>query len=118
MMYVAVMLLGVFGGVVSAYLALAIKRSQLDKQKRQQEAKLREIEEGLAAVEARKQELAASSANLSAERTKFDSRVVSYKDLRDENSILKHDLQNIDVNLRKLRLDRDLQQEAQEVIDK
>lgn len=43
----------------------------------------------------------------------FDARVISYRELQEENAILKRDLQNVDVNLHKLELDgeaRDLRQ--------
>jgi hypothetical protein len=47
----------------------------------------------------------------------FGARVIKYDDLLRENALLKHDLQNIDVNLHKLELDRDLVREKQALID-
>ncbi len=111
MAYVVVMLLGVFGGAISVYLSLAARRSTLDKQKREQETKAHEIRETSAAIEAREHKLASGL-------EEFETRAISYDDLQEENSILKHDLQNIDVNLRKLQLDTNIQQEMQEVLDK
>jgi hypothetical protein len=42
---------------------------------------------------------------------------VTLNDLRKENALLKRDLQNIDVNLNKLELDRDQDREAQEALN-
>ena len=49
--------------------------------------------------------------------TELRAHKVSYDELFDESQILKHDLQNVDVNLRKLELDRDVQQRHQDEID-
>lgn len=51
---------------------------------------------------------------LTAHRRDLDQRIIKYDELQEENSILKHDLQNVDVNLRKLQLDVELQREKQE----
>ncbi len=48
----------------------------------------------------------------------FDSRVISYKELEDENSILKRDLRNLAIGMRKLELDSTLQQQSQAALDK
>jgi hypothetical protein len=42
---------------------------------------------------------------------------VSYTELQRENAILKRDLRNLDVNVRKLELDRNQQQESQQALD-
>jgi|CXWL01.1.fsa_nt_gi hypothetical protein len=47
----------------------------------------------------------------------IQARVVQYDELKYENSLLKRDLLNLDVNSRKLQLDRDLQQKSQESLD-
>jgi hypothetical protein len=47
----------------------------------------------------------------------LQSRVVSYRELQEENAILKRDLQNIDVNLHKLELDGEQRQQRQADID-
>ena len=52
-----------------------------------------------------------------AERAQFDAQVISHKELQDENGILKRDLRNLDVRLRKTDLDVQLQTEAQETLD-
>ena len=47
----------------------------------------------------------------------FEARLISYDELVNENAILKQDLQGIDVNLRKLQLDRQRQKKKQELLD-
>jgi hypothetical protein len=61
-------------------------------------------------------ELQSETARVTAARTEIDARIISYQELRDENSILKCDLHNLDVNLRKLRLDSELHRQAQETL--
>ncbi len=56
-------------------------------------------------------------AELVQQRELFDHRVVSYRELQEENAILKRDLQNIDVNLRKLEIDGELRQQQQNELD-
>ncbi len=43
----------------------------------------------------------------------FAAKIVSYNELASENKILKRDLQNVDVNLRKLQLDTEMQRQKQ-----
>lgn len=47
---------------------------------------------------------------------KFKDKIISFDDLHEENTILKTDLQNIDVECRKLKLDYDLQDQRQDAI--
>jgi len=107
MSHVLVLILGVIGGAVAVFVALEPKRRKLEAQRREQEARGRELEEGLQRVRARGLEL-----------DKAAARAVAYNELQDENTILKRDLQNVEVNLRKLQLDRDLQRRTQEDIDR
>ncbi len=56
-------------------------------------------------------------AELRKRQDEFNARVVKYDELLRENALLKRDLQNIDVNLHKLELDRDLVRERQAVLE-
>lgn len=47
----------------------------------------------------------------------FQRRIISYRELQEENAILKRDLQNIDVNMNKLQLDGEARQQRQAEID-
>jgi len=146
MEYALVFLLGVVAGGTSLFGVFAAKRNGLDAQKRQQDDEKARIQETLSAITQAQSEIEQRKADLKVEfsakgeqlrrdlasgkadlerqaailyegRSEFESRVVSYHDLLTENAILKHDLQNVDVNVRKLELDRQLQREAQERID-
>ena len=78
---------------------------------RQQEAQMAQrADEMRARMQAREQELETRV-------RAFDRRVISYREIEDENDILKRDLQNIDVNLHKVQLDAELQAQRQEQLD-
>ncbi len=117
MLYAIVTLLGVFVGGICAYVALEVRRRNVREQKRQLDAQAIQVRDSLSASAAREQELNELAAHLKTELAELDERVITYKELQGENTILKHDLQNIDVNLRKVQFDRDLQQESQEALD-
>jgi hypothetical protein len=133
-------LLGAAGGSSIVYVAFLLKHRLVQAQKRQldehakrlsetaQALKTRETEFAQAmkarenefahTLAARQQELADRSAKLAALQNDLDERSVSYSELQGENAVIKRDLQNLDVNLRKVVMDRDLEQEAQEALDK
>lgn len=64
-----------------------------------------EIESRRRGVESEREKLDASRLRIESEREQFQARKVSYDELASENRILKGDLRNIDVTLRKLELD-------------
>ena len=144
--YALVFLLGVVAGGISFLGILTAKRNSLNAQERKQQAQKVDIQETLKAIAKEQSEFEQQKANLNAEYaakeehfaresasrkadldlkaahllqglTALETRLVSYQELHKENSILKHDLQNIDVNVRKLELDQQLQREEHERID-
>jgi len=90
---------------------------RVKQQKKQQDAQEERIRTTSQALSAQRQELAQQAAMLRDQQERLHARVVSYSELQDENAILKRDLQNIDVSLRKLEMDRDLQRQNQERLD-
>ena len=54
--------------------------------------------------------------SVSKHRIELESYAINYKELQDENLLLKHDLQNVDVTVRKLEMDQDVQDERQNEI--
>lgn len=70
-----------------------------------------------AAMSAKKQELAHEQAKLKEQEAAIKKGFVTLGDLQKENSLLKRDLQNIDVNLHKLELDRDRDRQRQTEIE-
>jgi DNA repair exonuclease SbcCD ATPase subunit len=117
MLYVATFFFGVLFGGAALFAILIERQSRLraEKQALQEEAK--KVEDARATVNRRQQEVAREASRLKAEQDRFNGRVVSYNELQGENALLKRDLQNIDVDLRKLQLDRELQQQRQATLD-
>ncbi len=121
------------GGVALAFLDK--KRKELGARQRRAEAEQSRRDGALQEVAAKQQvdqsRLARALQELSAKqkaigeetrrfaaaRKEFDTRVVAYKDLQGENTLLKRDLRNLDVAWRKLQLDRDVQTKKQEELD-
>jgi hypothetical protein len=139
-------LIGVIVGGFATFVMLTETRRRLNQQKRSQESQREELEHARQAAEARQREvhrqtaqlevreqesleharqaaearqreIDRQTAQLKAREQEFEARLVSYKELQDENALLKRDLQNIDVDLRKLQLDRELQRERQATLD-
>jgi hypothetical protein len=70
-------------------------------------------------AELKAQELAVhqQSAQLKTEQAQFEARAISYNELQMESAVLKRDLRNLDLNVRKLNLDRESQRQNQETLD-
>lgn len=80
--------------------------------------------EGAAAAErteeerkARLRDVEHRESSLRSERAALEARVISYRELEQENAILKRDLQNIDVVLHKVQLDSELLEAKQRELD-
>jgi hypothetical protein len=117
MWYVIASLVGMIGGAICVYLALEVKRWQLAEEAQRQEARAKRVQETLQGISTHQQQHAKEVARLKAERAEFDARAASYGELQDENAILKRDLRNIDVSMRKVQLDREQQRQTQETLD-
>lgn len=117
MLYVFTFLMGLITGSVCLFLALEVKRKRLKEQKSEQDAQGKNIRESLKAIKTKQQKLDQQAAQLQVQQKEIDARVVSYRELQQENAIIKRDLQNIDVDLRKVQLDRELQRKDQETLD-
>lgn len=70
-----------------------------------------------AAIQAREEELAQRASELDSKLNALEQRIISYDELARENSILKQDLQNLDVDLHKLRLNFESVDEKQRSLD-
>ncbi len=68
-------------------------------------------------IESRAAQVGVKENELASAQQRFQNQVISYRELQDENTILKRDLQNIDVNLHKLQLDGEPRQHKQEELD-
>jgi hypothetical protein len=110
MSYAIVFFIGAVAGSICVFAILMDMRRKLREQKTEQDAQQKKIENTLQDLKTKHQQVDRQTAELSAQ-------VVSYRELNEENAILKRDLQNIDVGLRKLQLDRELQQRRQIALD-
>jgi hypothetical protein len=140
MIYVVIFfVLGFAGGGGTVFVAFLAKRALLLAQKKKQDVQvqrlgatahaLKERENEFAEamkvresafaqdISARQHQLAELKAKLTAEEKDLEARAVSYTELQRENAMLKRDLRNLDVNLHKLELDRNRQQESQQALD-
>jgi len=117
MLHVLLFILGLLIGAACVFAVTYEMRKRLREQKTQQYVQGRQLEDGLAKVRAAQHELDARTAHLDKSEREFRSRVVSYDELQNENTILKRDLQNVDVSLRKLEMDRELHRQRQDEID-
>jgi Meiotically up-regulated gene 113 len=133
--YLVIAVMGFIGGGIVVFVALDAKRRKLDQQRRDQAAHAAQLEQTRDAMNARYDELNRESARLNTEadsrqtalfqqaaqlkteRDQFQSTVISYSELRDENAILKRDLRNLDIETRKLRLDGQLRAQTQDATD-
>ena len=106
MIYIFTFLMGLLAGAVCVFLFLLDKQRRLKEQRDNQKIQEKGIHEALLAIKANRQDM-----------KEFDSRVISYNELQCENAIIKRDLQNIDVDLRKSQLDHEQQRQKQETLD-
>ncbi|MCK5113901.1 MAG: GIY-YIG nuclease family protein [Phycisphaerae bacterium] len=106
MTYILMLFIGLVGGGLCVWLYIQGIRLKLKEQKRQQDKQVQRIQATLQGIKAKQLEF-----------DQFAAKVVSYNELASENKILKRDLQNVDVNLRKLQLDTELQRQTQGTLD-
>jgi len=115
--YVIVCLIGVFGGGFAVFIALDSKRRRLDKQRQEQDLQAESIRSDSHILATKKEELDQLSKSLTKDQSEFNARAISYHELQGENTILKHDLKNLDINIRKMQLDHQQQRHTQEALD-
>lgn len=121
MFYVIAFVVGLLQGAVCLYLFLMDRHKKMRALETESRARLAEISGRERELKAN---LAASQAELSLReqvvakaKEELDRRVISYDELRNENAMLKRDLQNVDVTLNKLALDVEVQAERQKTLD-
>jgi len=117
MLYLIAFALGAAAGGACAYVAFFIQRRTLTSQTEKLEAQARQVQGASLALKAGQQDLAQRAAKAAALEQDFNARAVSYAEMQAENAMLKRDLQNVDVNLRKLTLDSQVQGKRQDEID-
>jgi hypothetical protein len=146
MPYVIALLVGIVAGAVCMFLCVMHWVAKVAARDKAAEAKAKSARDTTQAAQAKEAEVARAAADRQeqfdhlvrartweldaraaetnrlyeeAKRIQSDlqSRVISYRELQEENAILKRDLQNIDVNVHKLELDGEQRQQRQAEID-
>lgn len=117
MSHVILFLIGFAGGGLIVFLLLIERMRKVRAQKAHQDIQEQKLREGAHTLGAKLADLTAREQQLAHDQQELNSRAVTYKELQDENLILKRDLQNIDANLWKLELDGRVRQEAQDALD-
>jgi hypothetical protein len=84
---------------------------------RERQSLSRQLEERLDKLRGFEATLQDQSVKIKAAQQQFDSRIISYKELEEENATLKRDMRNLAVSIRKLELDRNLQHQSQAELD-
>lgn len=122
--FIVVAVAGVGLGMWSVYFflekrrrTLSTERASVEAQRTRHEQQAKDLDARQRKLEADTQAFQAAAATLKAEREQFDGRSITAIELERENRIIKRDLANIEVTVRKLQLDRQLQAEGQEVLD-
>lgn len=124
MLYAFIFVMGLVAGAVCVFLLVSEMRRQLKAKKAHLETqakKARATHEGLKSKQQtlaeRAAEIESQARGLEAQQEEFASKAVSYQELQGENAMLKRDLQNVDVSLRKLDLDAESREQAQQALD-
>ena len=106
MFYVLTLLIGIGAGAMSVFAIIEFRRRQLKELQGKLDTQSRVNEDRLALIREKERRI-----------DEFEQRVVTFDELLGENTILKRDLQNVDVTMRKLEMDRDTQRETQQQLD-
>ena len=84
---------------------------------RERDSLSRQVQERIDKIHAYETELNERAKKISDVQHQLDSRIISYKELQDENGLLKRDSRNLAVGIAKLELDRTVQQQTQAELD-
>lgn len=109
MSYVVIFLSGVLLTAILMGVLVLLWREKVKSASELSQKAMKELE----AVRESQRKLAQDTKELRDQREALAKRVITYEELSAENLVLKRDLQNIDVNLNKLQLDVDAQDQRQ-----
>jgi hypothetical protein len=115
--YIVVALLGMAGGAFCVFMILEAQRKRLREQKEEHQASSEALKVASQAYSAKKAVFEKELAQFKAAEAELASSVVPYRELQDENAIVKRDLHNLEVHVRKLKLDQELHRKTQETLD-
>jgi hypothetical protein len=113
MSYVIVLFVGIITGAVCLWLYFLDWQAKLRKREKDSLKQAQWAREAITALGEREKQVAFAASEYERVRSDLESRVVSYRELQEENALLKRDLQNIDVNVHKLEIDGQLRDQRQ-----
>ncbi len=117
MAYIVIALIGMAGGAFCVYMILETQRKKLREQTQEHATRAREVENAEQSLKVKRKVFDEEFTRFKADQAALASSIVPYRELQNENAILKRDLRNLDVHVRKLKFDSKLQGTTQEVID-
>src|SRR5438105_3053238 len=109
---------GLIAGGVCLWLAVMDRHRRMREREKISDSQHRRATEMLDRLKRMETDLVSREQELAKHKHDWDRRIISYQELQNENAILKRDLQNIDVNLRKLELDGELRRQRQDELDR
>jgi hypothetical protein len=117
MYYALTFTIGVVFGAIALFVYLVGWHAAMKKQQQVAMGEAKQGREALSAAAKRESDVRRLMDELAKRRSEFESRIVSYGELQQENRVLKRDLQNIDLNIGKLELDGELRDNKQRDLD-
>lgn len=115
--YVIVCMIGVIGGGLCVFFALHSVKRQVDERRSDCDRREEALREAKNTLNAKRGSLEEEAKKLAAAKAEFSSLPVSYRELQDENGIVKQDLFNLHTQLQKTSLDAERQKETQKELD-
>lgn len=116
--YVIAFLLGGVIAGAGVFIMMLEQRRRLAAERSKQKEQAKSINETIDKLNKAKEKLHDDSAKLKQKQQDFEKKVIAYGELQQENGILKVDLKNLDIERRKLKLDRDTQTARQDELDR
>ncbi len=117
MEYFLIALLGLVGGGICVFVALDKQRKRVTSLKQQLDAVTKDTYDKLADLRVREGEIQKHTDALKKAEQNLANRVVAYTELQNENGMLKRDLRNLTIHVRKLQLDGEKLGQSQVAID-
>lgn len=114
MAYIVVLIVGMAGGALCMFIALLAQRNELEKNRLLQSMQTEELNRTQLALTESQAHLGNEVTKLREAQVAFQQQLVTYEELTDENQVLKRDLRNFAISLRKAKLDHQTQQSEQE----
>ncbi|MCA9092852.1 MAG: GIY-YIG nuclease family protein [Planctomycetaceae bacterium] len=109
--------LGMCGGAFCAYFFLEARSRMLSSEREKLSDLKKDLDRSAGELLNQKEEFRIERDQFKIQQQKFDANKVSYQELQEENAVLKRDLRNVDVQVRKTQLDVRAREMAQQAIE-